>query len=95
MPHSTAPGPMRPEEVDEDDILLDAPQQVSDHTKEEGKTDMTDSASQSEDSTSEAPRIDVKVEDLFDDADDDEEDEFSGSRVLNPGNESSPPEAPL
>ncbi|KAF6219312.1 hypothetical protein HO133_005137 [Letharia lupina] len=95
MPHSTAPGPMRPEEVDEDDILPDAPQQVSDHTKEEGKTDMTDSASQSEDSTSEAPRIDVKVEDLFDDADDDEEDEFSGSRVLNPGNESSPPEAPL
>lgn len=95
MPHSTASAPMLSEGlVEEDSILPDAPDQVPDPAKEEGNIDLVDFASQSEESTGEAPRTDVKLEDLFNDVYDNEDDEFSGSGVLS-NNESSPPEAPL
>lgn len=96
MPHSTASEPMLSEGlVERERILLAAPEQISDRAKEEGKMDIVDGASQSEKSTAEAPRMDVKLEDLFNDVDDNEDDEFSGSRVSNTKNESSPLEAPL
>lgn len=96
MPHSTASEPVLSGGLVEEDIInLDAPGQVPDHTKEEGKIDMCNSVSPSEDSTGEAPRMDVKLEDLFNDVNDDEDDEFSGSGVSNTNNESSPQEAPL
>lgn len=53
--------------------------------------DTFDSASQLEDSTVDAPTTGVKLEDLFNDINDDEDDEFAG----NTSNESSPPKAPL
>lgn len=96
MPHSTASEPVLSGGlVEEDSIILDAPGQVPDYTKEEGKIDMYDSVSPSEDSAGEAPRMDVKLEDIFNDVDDDEDDEFSGSRVSNTNSEGSPQEAPL
>ena len=95
MPHSTASAPMLSDGlVEEDGVLLDAPDQIPDPAKEEGNISLIDVASQLEESTGEAPRTDVKLEDLFNDVHEDEDDEFSGSGVLN-CNESSPLEAPM
>ncbi|CAD6574493.1 MAG: hypothetical protein ASARMPRED_006745 [Alectoria sarmentosa] len=94
MPHSTASELVLSGGLVEEDIInLDAPGQVPEHTKEGGKIGMYNSVSPSEDSTGEAPRMDVKLEDLFNDVNDDEDDEISGSVVSNTNNESSPKEA--
>ena len=96
MPHSTASELVLSGGLVEEDIInLDAPGQVPEHTKEGGKIGMYNSVSPSEDSTGEAPRMDVKLEDLFNDVNDDEDDEISGSVVSNTNNESSPKEASL
>ena len=81
--------------LEEDSILPDAPEQISDSAKEkEGNMDMIDGPFQSEESTGEAPKTDVKLEDLFNDVDDEQDDDFSDSIFLN-DNESTPLEAPL
>ena len=96
MPHSTASEPMVSEVSDEQNsMLLETPEHVPDHAKDEGKMDIIDRAWQSEDSTGETPRMDVKLEDLFNDITDDEHDEFPGSGVSNTKNESSPLKPPL
>ena len=93
MPHSTALEPMLSGgSVEEDSILPDAPVQAP---NPDGKMDRTEGTSQSEDSTGEAPRTDVKLEDLFNDFNDDEDDEFSDSRISDTNNKSSPTGAPL
>ena len=95
MPHSTVSAPMLCESlVEEDSIIPDAPEQVPDSAKEEGNMDMIDSPFQSGESTGEAPKTDVKLEDLFNDVDADQDDEFSDSISLN-NNESTPLEAPM
>lgn len=103
MPHSTASEPMFAEAlIEKNGMLSDTPEHGPYRAEEEGKMDMNDGASQSEDSTGEAPRTDVKLEDLFNDVTDDEYDEFSGSGVSNANanandndnDESSPPKAP-
>lgn len=81
--------------VEEDSILPDAPEQVPGYAKVEGKKDMIDGASQSENSTGRAPMTNVKLEDLFNDINDDDDDEFSGSGILSTTKGSRPPEAPL
>lgn len=94
MPHSTTSVPMSSEDlVEEDSFLPDAPEQNP--AEEDGKMHMSDVKSQLENSTGEALRTDVKLEDLFDDDSDDEDDEFSGLGVLGSNNESGSPEAPL
>ena len=75
--------------------LPDAPEHVPDLAQEERNMDLIDDASRFEESSGEMLEKDVKLEDLFNDVDDDEDDEFSGSGVSNPNNESSPPDAPL
>lgn len=97
MPHSTVSEPLLSDGwVEEDIILSDAPEQVPDPAKEEGKMDINNGASQSEDSIGEASRTDIKLEDLFNDVnDDDDDDEFSGLRASSTNNESNPPGAPL
>ena len=76
--------------IREDSILLDAPEQNGDAMKEEEKLILIDGVSQLNKSTAEAPRTDVKLEDLFNDVNNDEDDEFSVSGV-----QSSPSDAPL
>ncbi len=95
MPHSTVSAPMLCEGlIEEDSILLDAPEHVPDSAEGEGNLDMIDGPFPSEESAGEAPKTDVKLEDLFNDVDDDQDDEFSDSIFLN-NNESTPLEAPL
>ncbi len=95
MPHSTVSAPMLCEGlVEEDSILPDAPEQVPDFAKGKGNLDMIDGPLRSEESTGEAPKTDVKLEDLFNDVDDDQDDEFSDSIFLN-NKEITPLEAPL
>ena len=78
--------------VVEDSICPNAPDNVRDSAKHE---DMNDDASHSEEPTARVSGKDVKLENLFNDVDEDEDDEFPGSEVPNRNNESSPPEAPL
>ena len=83
MPHSTTSESMLPEaSVVGDSALLNAPD------------DKVDDVSHSEGATDKVMREDVKLEDIFHDLDDDEEDEFLDSRVSNTNNESSPSEVP-
>lgn len=97
MPHPTALEPMVSEAwIVEDSNLPDATEHVPDFAQEERNMDMIDDASRLEESTGEMLEKEVKLENLFNDIDDDDEgDEFSGSGVSNPDNESSPPDAPL
>ena len=74
-----------------DCFLPDAPEQIPDSTKGEDKTS---DDSRAEESTGKVTRNDVKLDDLFDDFGDDEDDELSGSGSSNCNNESSPSEAP-
>lgn len=93
MPHSTVSEPMFSElSIVEDDLIPNAPELVPDPVKDE---DMDDDTSYSETPTAKFSGKDVKLEDLFNDVAEDEDDEFSGSGVSNKNNESSPPEAPL
>ena len=96
MPHSTAPVQMRSDCLSEEDVVLaDAPEEAPGPSKEEGNMEMNDHASHSNCSVSEATKTDVKLEDLFHDVDDDEEDEFSGSAVSNINEKNISPDAPL
>ncbi len=98
MPHSTASESRSSEDrAVGDGILPDAPEQIPDSVKEEGKMDMIDDASHSRMMTGEVPRTDVKLEDLLNDVDGDESDELLSLVVSSTNNESSnsPPEAPL
>ena len=95
MPHSTAPVQMLSDCLSEDTVLPDAPEEARGQLKEEGNMEMNDGASHLNCSTSEATKTDVKLEDLFNDVDDDEEDEFSGSAVSNINEKNISPDAPL
>ena len=77
--------------VTEDDILPDAPEQVLDPVNEEGIMVIVDDASPLELPAGAVLRTDVKLEDLFSDANGDEYDEFSGTGNSTTINESSPP----
>lgn len=93
MPHSTVSEPMSSELSNvEDDLVPNASKPVPNPMKDE---DMDVGTSYPETPTAKLLGKDVKLEDLFNDADEDEDDEFSGSGVPNGNNESSPPEAPL
>ena len=93
MPHSTASKPMLPGTLIAGDCFLpDAPEQVPDSTKE---GDKIDDDSHAEESTRKVRGIEVKLDDLFDDFGDDEDEELLGSGRSNNNNESSPSEAPL
>lgn len=93
MPHSTVSEPLFSElSIVEDDLIPNPPEPVPDPVEDE---DMDDDTSYSETPTAKSSERDVKLEDLFNDVDEDQDDEFSGSGVLNRNNESSPPEAPL
>ena len=95
MPHSTASDPVHPEcLIEEDSILPAPPEQILDTTRKEGRMDTINGASQL-DATVEAPTTDVRLEDLFNDINDDEDDEFAGLGDSNTSNESSTSEAPL
>ena len=72
--------------------LPDAPEHVPDSTKEE---DTIDDASHAKESTGNVTRNDVKLDDLFDDFGDDEDDELLGSGSSNSNNGNSPSKAPL
>ena len=96
MPHSTTPLQMLSDCLSEEDIVLpDAPEEAPGQLKEEVNMEKNDGASHSDWATSEATKTDVKLEDLFNDVDDDEEDEFSGSAVSNINEKNIPPDAPL
>lgn len=93
MPHSTATKPMLPGALIADGCFLpDAPEQVPDSTKEEDKID---DDSHAQESTRKVPGSEVKLDDLFDDLVDDEDDGLLDSRGSNSNDGSSPPEAPL
>ena len=93
MSHSTALKPMLPKALIADDCFLpDAPEQIPDPAKED---DRIDDVSRSEGSTGKVTVNDVKLEDLFLDFGDDENDELSRSADSSTSNESTPPEAPL
>ena len=96
MPHSTVPVQMPSDCLSEEDVVLpDAPEEALGQLKEEGNMEMKDEASHSSCSISEATKTDVKLEDLFNDVDDDEEDEFSGSPGSNINEKNISPDAPL
>ena len=93
MPHSTVTEPVVPSSpAEEDSVLPDAPPQALDYVKaeieDENKTERGDSMSK-------APYADVKLEDLFNDGDDEDNDEFLSSAAVTAKPESSPPAAPL
>ena len=95
MPHSTSPVQMLSDYLSEEDVVLpDAPGEAPGQSKEAGSMEMIDRASHSNCSISEATKTDVKLEDLFNDVDDDE-DEFSGSAVSNINEKNISPDAPL
>ena len=68
--------------------------QAPDLAKEENKMDVNADTSHSKEPTDESQRTDVKLEDLFNDVNEYEDDEFSGLGVPST-NKSSPPGAPL
>ena len=80
---------------EEDVVLPDAPEEAPGQLKEEGNMEMKDGASHTNCSVSEATETDVKLEDLFNDVDDDEEDEFSGSAVSKINEKNISSDAPL
>ena len=80
---------------EEDVVLPDAPEEAPGQSKEEGNMEMNDGASHANCSISEATKTNVKLENLFNDVDDDEEDEFSGSATSNTNEKMISPDAPL
>lgn len=90
MPHST-PSDQSDSQEDEDDLLPDAPP-----TDATDATDLPgDVAMESEEEKIEEEKMDVKLQDLFNDMDE-EDDEFSSSRPDSKvKTESSPPAAPM
>lgn len=95
MPHSTISDLVdASNQLDEDEVLSDAPAQTLDGLKEEDCENINDDASKIYSITNQASKADVKLEDLFND-DDDDDDEFSSSGATTAKVESSPPAAPL
>lgn len=96
MPHSTVTDPVAPSTpTEEDSVLPDAPPYAPDEVKEE-REEADENEQKDEDIIREAPKADVKLDDLFNDDDDEEDDdEFSSSRTAMAKVESSPPAAPL
>ena len=93
MPHSIASRPMSPGAlITGESFLPDAPEQSPHSTRGEDKTD---DDSHAEEATGKVTRNDVKLDDLFDDFDCNEDDELLRSESLNSLNEGSPLEAPL
>ena len=96
MPHPTALEPILSQALIVDDSYLpDAPKHIPDLAQGERSIDMIGDDTRLEESGVEMLEKDVKLEDLFNDVDADEDDEFSDSGVSNPNNESSPSDAPL
>ena len=96
MPHSTASVQMLSDCLSEEDVVLpDALEEAPGQSKEGGNMEMNDGASHSNCSISEATKTDVKLADLFNDVDDDEEDDFSGSAVPTINDKNISPIAPL
>ena len=101
MPHSTVADPVAPSSpTEEDSVLPDAPRYAPDEVKEE-REEADENEQKDGDMIREAPKADVKLDDLFNDDDDEEDDdeedddEFSSSRTATAKVESSPPAAPL
>lgn len=95
MPHSTASDEAPPPApAEEDTVLSDAPPQSPDKLREEEGNNAGEKVLHVDDSTRPVSRIDVKLEDLFDDADDDDE-EFPSSGVANGNVDGTPPTAPM
>ena len=96
MPHSTVTDPVAPSSpTEEDSVLPDAPRYAPDEVKEE-REEADENEQKDGDMIREAPKADVKLDDLFNDDDDEEDDdEFSSSRTATAKVESSPPAAPL
>ena len=91
MPHST-PSDKSDSLEDEDDLLPDAPPaNAADMTELAG-----DVAMELDEGKNDAEKMDVKLEDLFNDMDQDDDDEFSSSKADSKVKiESSPPAAPM
>jgi hypothetical protein len=90
MPHSTISDPVdTSSQAEINEVLPDAPAQTLNDLKEEADQD----ASKSNDSTNQASKADVKLEDLFNDNDEDD-DEFPSPRPTAEALETSPPAAP-
>ena len=95
MPHSTVTDPVAPSSpTEEDSVLPDAPPHALDEVKEE-REEADENEQEDGDTIREAPKADVKLEDLFNDDDDEDDDEFSSSGAATAKVESSPPAAPL
>jgi hypothetical protein len=88
MPHSVSP-PASPSVVQEDSILQDAPLNASSDVNTPSSSD-----GQNGNGAEEALKNNIKLEELFQDGDDDD-DEFPSSSVTNGKIESSPPRGPL
>lgn len=95
MPHST-PSDKSVSQEDEDDLLPDAPAaNAADTTIAESNDLPGDVAMDVEEGKKDVDMVDVKLQDLFNDMDE-EDDEFSSSRVDSKiKTESSPPAAPM
>ena len=96
MPHSTATNSVAPSSpAKEDTVLLDAPPHALDEAQDEGE-EADDIDRQDKETPKEAPKSDIKLEDLYNDDDDEEDDEeFPSSGVFTEKVESNPPAAPL
>ena len=92
MPHLTASEHIAsPSLLQEDCVIPDVPPQALWELIRDGEVDEVDNTSaQPEENTGKLPRVDIKLEDLFDE-DDDEDDEFPGSSVTEGKIENSPP----
>jgi len=99
MPHSTASEPIfSPEAADEDITLPDAPLPEPISESEEGENgEEGQDRERSQEGIAQAngaAKPDVKLEDLFND-DDSEDEEFPSSSIPSAKGESSPPAAPM
>jgi len=95
MPHSTVSDPVdTSSQAEEDELLPDASAQALDGLKDEDSDDANEEGSKPNNSTHQASKADVKLEDIFND-DDDEDEEFPSSGATTGKVESSPLAAPL
>lgn len=88
MPHSTSP-PASPSVALEDSIILDAPLHAPSNVNTPSSSD-----GQTGNGPEEALKNNIKLEELFQDGDDDD-DEFPSSNAPDAKVESSPPRGPL
>ena len=94
MPHSISPGDS-PTSSQEDIVLPDAPAQPSSDGKQDSDSDESDGAvARAEETTKSTAKTEIKLQDLFKD-DDDSDEEFPGSAATDSKMESSPPATPV